>query len=59
MATKEQLINRLNEALQLQNRLSHWQFLQIRKRELEELVQRVEQLAEQKAVYEPKREVKP
>lgn len=41
---KEELVNRLNDVLEMDHRLSVWQFQQVRKYELEEMVMKVERL---------------
>ena len=41
---KEYLVNRINELLEMEHRLSHWQFLQVRKYELQEMVSKIEEL---------------
>ena len=42
--TKEAMVNRLNELLAMERPLTVWQFLQVRKWELQEMVARVEEL---------------
>ena len=45
---KEEMVNRLNELLEMKHRLSVWQFLQVRKYELQEMVARIEELRSMK-----------
>ena len=41
---KEETVNRINDLLELEHRLNVWQFLSIRKYELEEIALRIEAL---------------
>lgn len=41
---KEEMVHRLNELLEMEHRLNVWQFLHIRKYELEEMVSKIEDL---------------
>jgi hypothetical protein len=41
---KEEMVNRINDMLAMEHRLSVWQFLSIRKYELEEMALRIEAL---------------
>ena len=41
---KEEMVSRINDLLELEHRLSVWQFLSIRKYELEEIALRIEAL---------------
>ena len=51
MLKKEQLVAELNDLLGMEHRLTHWQFMQVRRYELAELVSRVYNLKSERNEY--------
>jgi len=54
MLRKQELVGQLNELLGMENKLTHWQFTQIRSYELREMVGRIYSLRQQLDEYKEK-----